>query len=142
MKQNVEDLRKLYEELDYELFDTFDIIRSARSEAMGNLYKNQVDIYNEDRRILENCRLCEIVTEFGYNIIDNNLKGNDIITSASHAFTVLLIVKMDETMVSGECKTNLNLLECSERILHCIDQIALCNNKDFNYTRKTFFELN
>ena len=133
MKKNVEDLRKLYEELDYELSNIMDLAYKNRHDALKMLKEDSGRYETERLIMIESVRLCEIIYDFVYKILANEIKREYIKKSTDYEVCKYLMININQNILPFDYDCNVELADKIENLLKLIDKLTEYENVEYNH---------
>lgn len=131
MKQNVEDLKKLYNQIDYELSNIMELAYKNRHYALEMLKEDSGKDETELLIMIESVRLCEIIYDFVYKILDNEIKREDIKKSTEYAVSKFLMININQNLLPVDYVNNIELAEEVENLFKDIDKLAEYENVEY-----------
>ena len=131
MKQNVEDLRKLYNQIDYELSNIMELAYKNRHDALKMLKEDSGRDETERLNMIESVRLCEIIYDFVYKILSNEIKRADIKKSTEYVVAKYLMININQNLLPLDYVNNIELADEVENLFKCIDKLAEYENVEY-----------
>lgn len=131
MKQNVEDLKKLYNKIDFELSNIMELAYKNRHDALKLLKEDSGRCETELLNMIESVRLCEIIYDFVYKILANEIKIEDIKKSTEYVVSKCLMININQNILPFDYDSNIELAYKVENLFKCIDKLTEYENVEY-----------
>lgn len=131
MKQNVKDLRKLYDRIDCELSNIMDLAYKNRHDALKMLKEDSGKHESERLNMIESVRLCEIIYDFVYKILANEIKREDIKKSTEYVVCKHIAININQNLLPLDYVNNIELADEVENLFKLIDKLAEYGNVEY-----------
>ena len=131
MKQNAEDLKKLYDRIDYELSNIMELAYKNRHDALKMLKEDSGKDETERLIMIESVRICEIIYDFVYKILSNEIKREDIKKSTEYIVSKFLMININQNLLPLDYDSNIELADKVENLFKCIDKLIEYENMEY-----------
>lgn len=131
MKQNVEDLKKLYNKIDFELSNIMELAYKNRHDALKMLKEDSGRYETERLNMIESVRLCEIIYDFVYKILANEIKREDIKKSTEYVVSKFLMTNINQNILPFDYDSNIELAVKVENLFNHIDKLTEYENVEY-----------
>ena len=138
MKQNVEDLKKLYNRIDFELANIMELAYKNRHDALKMLKEDPGRHETQRLIMIESVRICEIIYDFVYKILDNDIKREDIKKSTDYVVCNFLMTNINENISPFDYDSNIELADKLENLFKYIDKLAEYENVEYIHEYRIF----
>ena len=131
MKQNLEDLKKLYNQIDFELSNIMELAYKNRHDALKMLKEDSGRHETERLIMIESVRLCEIIYDFAYKILANEIKREDIKKSTEYLVCKYLMININQNLLPLDYVNNIELADEVENLFKHIDKLTEYENVEY-----------
>lgn len=131
MKQNLEDLKKLYNQIDCELSNIMELAYKNRHDALKMLKEDSGKDETERLIMIESVRLCEIIYDFVYKILGNEIKREDIKKSTEYVVCKYLMINIKQNLLPVDYVNNIELADEVENLFKYIDKLTEYGNVEY-----------
>lgn len=131
MKQNLEDLKKLYNQIDFELSNIMELAYKNRHDALKMLKEDSGRYETERLNMIESVRLCEIIYDFVYKILVNEIKREDIKKSTEYLVSKYLVININQNILPFDYDSNIELADKLENLFKDIDKLTEYENVEY-----------
>lgn len=133
MKQNAEDLKKLYNQIDCELSNIMEMTYKNRYDALKMLKEDSGRCETELLIMIESVRLCEIIYDFVYKILANEIKREDIKKSTEYVVSNYLMTNINQNILPLDYVNNIELADEVENLFKIIDKLTEYENVEYTH---------
>ena len=131
MKQNLEDLKKLYNKIDFELSNIMELAYKNRHDALKMLKEDSGRHEPELLIMIESVRICEIIYDFVYKILANEIKREDIKKSTEYLVCKYLMININQNLLPLDYVNNIELADEVENLFKHIDKLTEYGNVEY-----------
>lgn len=131
MKQNLEDLKKLYNQIDCELSNIMELAYKNRHDALKMLKEDSGRDETERLNMIESVRFCEIIYDFVYKILANEIKREDIKKSTEYVVCKYLMININQNILPLDYVCNIELADEVENLFKDIDKLTEYENVEY-----------
>lgn len=131
MKQNLEDLKKLYNQIGFELSNIMELAYKNRYDVLKMLKEDSGRYETERLNMIESVRLCEIIYDFVYKILANEIKREDIKKSTEYVVCKYLMININQNLLPFDYDCNIELADKLENLFKLIDKLTEYENLEY-----------